>query len=155
MWIPVRPNNGSLYMFYSENVMWNRESHYLSIKQEFVNYWPIVVYCCHWRCESTSYKYFIHAHRQYNENDYAFLTTVVFIKLYIWRMTGYYFWHLWILIKQKYIKGKVFRWFWNLPPVLWLCIALFAVAEGWLLLDIGWFVLFQKSIHLRFISTYF
>ena len=25
-----------------------------------------------------------------------------------------------------------------------MCIALFAVAEGWLLLDIGWFVLFLK-----------
>ena len=33
------------------------------------------------------------------------------------------------------------RWFCN-PPILRLCIALFAVAEGWLLLDIGWFVLF-------------
>ena len=29
------------------------------------------------------------------------------------------------------------------PPILRLCIALFAVAEGWLLLDIGWFVLFN------------
>ena len=28
------------------------------------------------------------------------------------------------------------------PPILKLCIALFAVAEGWLLLDIGLFVLF-------------
>ena len=28
------------------------------------------------------------------------------------------------------------------PPIFWLCIAFFAVAEGWLLLDIGWFVLF-------------
>ena len=27
-------------------------------------------------------------------------------------------------------------------PISKLCIALFAVAEGWLLLDIGWFVLF-------------
>ena len=27
-------------------------------------------------------------------------------------------------------------------PLLRLCIALFSVAEGWLLLDIGWFVLF-------------
>ena len=33
------------------------------------------------------------------------------------------------------------RWFCT-PPILRLCIALFAVAEGWLLLDIGWFVLF-------------
>ena len=33
------------------------------------------------------------------------------------------------------------RWFCN-PPILRLCYALFAVAEGWLLLDIGWFVLF-------------
>ena len=30
------------------------------------------------------------------------------------------------------------------PPFLRLCIALFAVAEGWLLLDIGWFVLFYE-----------
>ena len=28
------------------------------------------------------------------------------------------------------------------PPILRLNIAYFAVAEGWLLLDIGWFVLF-------------
>ena len=28
------------------------------------------------------------------------------------------------------------------PPHLSQCIALFAVAEGWLLLDIGWIVLF-------------
>ena len=28
------------------------------------------------------------------------------------------------------------------PPILMLCIALFAFAEGWLLLDIGLFVLF-------------
>ena len=28
------------------------------------------------------------------------------------------------------------------PPLLRQCIAIFAVAEGWLLLDIGWFVLF-------------
>ena len=28
------------------------------------------------------------------------------------------------------------------PPLFWLNIAYFAVAEGWLLLDIGWFVLF-------------
>ena len=32
----------------------------------------------------------------------------------------------------------------NPLPILRLCIALFAVAEGWLLLDIGWFVLFFK-----------
>ena len=31
------------------------------------------------------------------------------------------------------------------PPILRLCIALFAVAEGWLLLDIGWFVLFLEA----------
>ena len=39
------------------------------------------------------------------------------------------------------------RWFCNPPPPLIsrLCIALFAVAEGWLLLDIGWFVLFLYS----------
>ena len=30
------------------------------------------------------------------------------------------------------------------PPILRLYIAYFAVAEGWLLLDIGWFVLFCK-----------
>ena len=30
------------------------------------------------------------------------------------------------------------------PPSLMLNIAYFAVAEGWLLLDIGWFVLFSK-----------
>ena len=34
------------------------------------------------------------------------------------------------------------RWFCN-PPILRVCIALFAVAEGWLLLDIGWFILFM------------
>ena len=33
------------------------------------------------------------------------------------------------------------------PPILRLCIALFAVAEGWLLLDIGWFVLFSGITH--------
>ena len=32
------------------------------------------------------------------------------------------------------------RWFCK-PPIFRLCIALFAVAEAWLLLDIGWFVL--------------
>ena len=31
------------------------------------------------------------------------------------------------------------------PPILRLNIAYFAVAEGWLLLDIGWFVLFMYS----------
>ena len=34
----------------------------------------------------------------------------------------------------------------NPPPILRLCIALFAVAEGWLLLDIGWFVLFLSKL---------
>ena len=34
------------------------------------------------------------------------------------------------------------RWFCIPHPHLRQCIALFAVAEGWLLLDIGWFVLF-------------
>ena len=33
------------------------------------------------------------------------------------------------------------RWF-CIPPLLRQCIVIFAVAEGWLLLDIGWFVLF-------------
>ena len=33
-------------------------------------------------------------------------------------------------------------WFWTPPPILRLSIAYFAVAEGWLLLVIGWFVLF-------------
>ena len=33
-------------------------------------------------------------------------------------------------------------------PMLRLCIALFAVSEGWLLLDIGLFVLFLDSIQL-------
>ena len=33
-------------------------------------------------------------------------------------------------------------WFWPPPLILRLTIAYFAVAEGWLLLDIGWFVLF-------------
>ena len=32
------------------------------------------------------------------------------------------------------------------PPILRLNIAYFAVAEGWLLLDIGWFVLFLNHI---------
>ena len=31
------------------------------------------------------------------------------------------------------------------PPPLRLCISLFAIAEGWLLLNIGWFVLFMNS----------
>ena len=31
------------------------------------------------------------------------------------------------------------------PAILRLCIALFAVAEGWLLLDIGWFALFMYT----------
>ena len=31
------------------------------------------------------------------------------------------------------------------PPILRLCIDLFAVAKGWLLLDIGWFVLFLQN----------
>ena len=31
------------------------------------------------------------------------------------------------------------------PPLLRQCIAIFAVAEGWLLLDIGLFVLFLQS----------
>ena len=34
---------------------------------------------------------------------------------------------------------------WFCPPPFMLCINSFAVAEGWLLLDIGWFVLFYKS----------
>ena len=38
-------------------------------------------------------------------------------------------------------------WFSNPPPpILRLNIAYFAVAEGWLLLDIGWFVLFLLSL---------
>ena len=43
------------------------------------------------------------------------------------------------------------RWFLqNLrpPPHLRQCIALFAVAEGWVLLDIGWFILLQLSASL-------
>ena len=32
------------------------------------------------------------------------------------------------------------------PPLLRQCIAVFAVTEGWLLLDIGWFVLFFSII---------
>ena len=39
------------------------------------------------------------------------------------------------------------RWFWN-PPIFRLYITLFAVAEGSLLLDIGWFVLFLVISHL-------
>ena len=35
------------------------------------------------------------------------------------------------------------RWFCN-PNPMRLCLALFVVAEGWLLLDIGWFVLFWQ-----------
>ena len=38
----------------------------------------------------------------------------------------------------------------SLPPHLRLCIALFAVAEGWLLLDIGWFVLFVFTHYVPF-----
>ena len=34
------------------------------------------------------------------------------------------------------------------PPILMLNIAYFAVAEGWLLLDIGWFVLFLHNYDL-------
>ena len=37
------------------------------------------------------------------------------------------------------------RWFCNPHPILRLFIALFAVAEGLLLLDIGWFVLFFEA----------
>ena len=39
------------------------------------------------------------------------------------------------------------RWFCKLPPHLRQCIALFAVAEGWLLLNIGRFVLFLIVQH--------
>ena len=35
------------------------------------------------------------------------------------------------------------------PPILRLNIAYFAVAEGWLLLDIGWFVLFLYILELK------
>ena len=37
-------------------------------------------------------------------------------------------------------------------PVLGLCVALFAVAEGWLLLDIGWFVLFLERCFFNWFS---
>ena len=42
------------------------------------------------------------------------------------------------------------RYYWKIVkatdnPILRLDIAYFAVAEGWLLLDIGWFVLFSKN----------
>ena len=43
-------------------------------------------------------------------------------------------------------------WFWTPPPILRLNIAYFAVAEGWLLLDIGWFVLFFQRFG-RFITS--
>ena len=49
------------------------------------------------------------------------------------------------------------RWFCNPPPpMLRLYIALFAVAEGWLLLDIGWFVLFLTYLfnYMMYIRTY-
>ena len=39
------------------------------------------------------------------------------------------------------------------PPILRLNIAYFAVAEGWLLLDIGWFVLFFLSTFPRLLQT--
>ena len=44
------------------------------------------------------------------------------------------------------------RWYCNPHHILRLCIALFEVAEGWLLLDIGWFVLFYK-IWRHYLST--
>ena len=40
------------------------------------------------------------------------------------------------------------------PPILWLNIAYFAVAEGWLLLDIGWFVLFFYGGNISTIVTF-
>ena len=39
------------------------------------------------------------------------------------------------------------------PPILRLYVALFAVAEGWLLLDIGWFVLFLDNPPLTLART--
>ena len=46
---------------------------------------------------------------------------------------------------HRYILNQILgwsRWFCYPPPLLRQCNALFAVAEGWLLLDIGWFSLF-------------
>ena len=40
------------------------------------------------------------------------------------------------------------------PPILRLCIALFAVADWWLLLDIGWFVLFSYAWFNVWCSSY-
>ena len=41
------------------------------------------------------------------------------------------------------------------PPILRLNIAYFAVAEGWLLLDIGWFVLFLYTVQIITSMTLF
>ena len=38
------------------------------------------------------------------------------------------------------------RWF-CIPPLLRQCIVIFVVAEGWLLLDIEWFILFSNIDH--------
>ena len=46
------------------------------------------------------------------------------------------------IICQNYVMFPLVLW---PSPILMLWIALFAVAEGWLLLDIGWFVLFYEA----------
>ena len=47
------------------------------------------------------------------------------------------------------------RWLSTPPPILRLYIALFAVAEGWLLLDIGGFVLFLKKLKNHICTAHF
>ena len=69
-----------------------------------------------------------------------------------------FFWNYkhprWEMIYQKSVGCTVSNsvkiiwcslWFCT-PPYLSQCIALFAVTEGWLLLDIGWFVLFYHFV---------
>ena len=59
--------------------------------------------------------------------------------------------NIYILVEVSIYIIVCSRWFYSLSPNLRQCIALYAVAKGWLLLDIGWFVLFwQANLATRF-----
>ena len=53
--------------------------------------------------------------------------------------------NIYILVEVSIYIIVCSRWFYSLSPHLRQFIALYAVAKGWLLLDIGWFVLFWQA----------
>ena len=73
---------------------------------------------------------------------------------YVGKWSSYFILSLCIsFVNWTFVKSNVGEY---VPPILRMCIALFAVAEGWLLLDIGWYlVLISLVLFLFALSSSF